>query len=126
MFSSVNEPVIRIGKNSIAFSSVCTGKLDTGHVEILFNPVERMIVVRPCGEDHPNAFPWRSKGIGATSLSKIFYESMSWDDEYTYRIPCQRLEKDGNAVLVFDLDNFIGRAMNKTDEVIIARKEARE
>ena len=95
------------------------------YAEILFNPVERMLVVRPCEADHPNAFPWDAKGRGSSPLSKVLYATMGWEEDYSYRIPCQPLTgPNGETVLFFDLDNYVGRAINKTEEVIIARKQA--
>ena len=54
------------------------------------------------------------------------YSSMGWDEDYTYRIPCQTIREPGGdrVVLGFDLDDYIGRAINKKEEVIMARKEA--
>ena len=49
---------------------------------------------------------------------------MGWEDDYSYRVPCQPLEgPDAEIVLVFDLDNYVGHAINKTEEVIVARKQ---
>ena len=125
MFSRVLDPVVRIGRGSIAFNSACTAKMHCDYVEILFNPVERMIIVRPCAENHPNAFPWTSRPVGASAPVKIFYDSMGWAEDYTFRIPCQTIRQpDGpGVVLGFDLDNYIGRAINKKEEVIMARKQ---
>ena len=96
------------------------------YVEMLFNPVERMMIVRPCDQSHPNAIPWAPKSIGASSLVRVLYDSMGWQEDYTYRVPCQTIREPGgnSVVLCFDLDNYIGRAINKKDEVIMARKEA--
>ena len=130
MFSRVHEPVIRITTNGITFNKSCVAKLPgTETVELLFNPVERMMVVRPCKPDHPNAIPWDSKYKSAAPLSKVLYDSMGWETDYSFRVPCQTVSNPnmavvGNAVLVFDLDNYVGRAVSKKDEVIIARKEA--
>ena len=129
MFSRIYEPVVRIGHREISFNPSCTAKMKTDHAEILFNPVERMLIVRPCESSHPNAIEWDSKSRGASSLCRIIYESMGWDKEYSYRIPCQimPIPMPDNAVqdiLIFDLDNYIGRAVNKKDEIIIARKQA--
>ena len=129
MFSRVHEPVIRISTKGITFSKSCISKLpDTETVELLFNPVERMIVVRPCSPDHPNAMIWDSKSRGAGPLCKILYDSMAWETDYSFRIPCQTVTNpnpDRNeTVLVFDMDNYVGRAVSKKDEVIIAKKEA--
>ena len=126
LFSNVLDPVVRIGRGTIAFNSSCAAKMDCGFVEILFNPVERMIVVRPCREDHSNATRWDAKGVGATALAKVFYDCLGWDGEYTYRIRCQTIrEPNGNRVVLgFDLDDYIGRAVNRKEEIIMARKQA--
>ena len=61
MFSHAFDPVARFSKSSIAFNSTCISRLNrftqngerlsmrrTQNIEILFNPVERMLAVRPC------------------------------------------------------------------------------
>ena len=68
------------------------------------------------------------KNRGASYLCRILYVSMGWDTEYTYRIPCQPIiltapDETVQQVLVFDLDNYIGRAVNKREEIIQAREE---
>ena len=126
MFSRIHDPVIRITTKGITFNKSCVSRLPgVEAVELLFNPVERMIVVRPCSPDHPNAIPWESKYKSAAPLTKILYDSMGWETDYSFRIPCQTVSNpNGGAVLVFDMDNYVGRSVNKKDDVIIARKEA--
>lgn len=129
MFSRIYEPVVRIGHREIPFNPSCTAKMKTDYAEMLFNPVERMLIVRPCEVSHPNAIEWDGKSRGASSLCRIIYESMGWDKEYSYRIPCQIMsipmpDDTVQDILIFDLDNYIGRAVNKKDEIIIARKQA--
>lgn len=124
MFTKVYEPVVRITTSSITFNKSCVNRMLCNYAEILFNPVERMLVVRPCAADHPNAIPWDSKSKGASSLSKVFFATMGWEEDYSYRIPCQPLGgPNEEVVLFFDLDNYVGHAINKTEEVIIARKQ---
>ena len=128
MFSRIHEPVLRIGQKQIAFNQSCVAKMADDYAEFLFNPVERMIVVRPCEKGFPNAIAREPTSRGAICLCKVIYDSMGWDKEYAYRIPCQTLMvelQDGNVqpILIFDLDNFIGRAVNKKEEIMLARKE---
>lgn len=33
--------------------------------------------------------PWNAAGRGASALCKTIYDSMGWDADYAYRIPCQ-------------------------------------
>ena len=130
MFSRVNEPVIRITTTGITFNNSCVAKLQCAEtVELLLNPVERMMVVRPCGQDHPNAIPWNSKYKGAAPICKVIYDLMGWETDYSFRIPCQVVKNpdpdaDVSAVLAFDLDNYIGRTASKKNEVIIPQKGA--
>lgn len=129
MFSRVHEPVIRITTKGITFNKSCISKLPgVENVELLFNPVERMMVIRPCRPDHPNAIPWDSKYKSAAPLCKVLYDSMGWETDYAFRIPCQAIKNPnaavlGDTVLVFDLDNYVGRTTSKKDEVIIPRQE---
>ena len=124
MFSKVYEPVVRITMSSITFNRACVSKMLCNYAELLFNPVERMLVVRPCTVDNPNAIPWDSNSRGASSLSKVLFATMGWEEDYSYRIPCKPLEgPNEEVVLFFDLDNYVGRAINKAEEVIIARKQ---
>lgn len=129
MFSRVLDPVIRITTKGITFNRSCVSKLTrTEYIELLFNPVERMLVVRPCFKDNPNAVAWDASYKGAAPMCKVLYDSMGWATDYSFRVPCQKVDApDGRgAVLVFDLDNYIGRASGKKDEVIIAKKETAE
>ena len=129
MFSRARDPVLCITTTGITFNKTCVDKLHKfTHVELLFNPVERIIIVRPCSSDHPNAIVWDSKYKSAGPLSKVLYNSMGWETDYTFRIPCQvirnrNMSPSTSTVLAFDLDNYIGRAAGKKDEVIIPAKE---
>lgn len=125
MFSRVYEPSIRFTTAGISFNKSCTSKMKADFAEFLFNPVERMVVVRPCKKGHPNAFSWNPQEIGTVSLAKILYNRMGWDTEYTFKIPCQTLCNPSNqveVVLVFDLDNYIGQTASKKEEAIIRKK----
>lgn len=129
MFSRVLDPVIRITTKGITFNRSCVSKLTrVEYAELLFNPVERMLVVRQCFRDNPNAVAWDASYKSAAPMCKVLYDSMGWATDYSFRVPCQKVDApDGHgAVLVFDLDNYIGRASDKKDEVIIAKKETAE
>lgn len=129
MFSRVHEPVIRITPKNITFNKSCVAKLPGAEsVELLLNPIERMIVIRPCAPEHPNAMAWDAKSKGAAPLSKVIYSVMGWEQDYSFRIPCQTVSDGtpGHTVLVFDLDNYVGRTVSKKEEAIIAVKEAEQ
>lgn len=130
MFSRATDPVIHISRGSISFNKTCVKRLEPyvkdGYVELLFNPVERMLIVRPCGEETPNAIPWNNRPKGAKALSKIFYEIMDWGADYAYKIPASLSAHGGDAVLVFDMDNYIGCAGKEKDAIISVKENASE
>ena len=114
MFSRARDPILSITTTGITFNKTCVDKLHkVTHVELLFNPVERIIIVRPCKPDHPNAIVWDSKYKSAGPLSKVLYNSMGWETDYTFRIPCQvirnpNMSPSTGTVLAFDLDDVSG------------------
>ena len=127
MFSQALEPVVRFSRSGMAFNSTCISRMNRiasekgiprlircQYVEVLFNPVERMIVVRPCNPDHPNAIRWaddkgKSVNFGSKAFCTILYTLLDWNPEYTYRVPAIVRTKDGETILFFDLDNFVGK-----------------
>ena len=123
MFSHAFEPVVRFHKNTMIFNSTCVSKFDryaegpvTAHseyVEVLFNPVERMLAVRECSQDHPNAVKWctdkgTGRGFGSTAFCRILYSLLGWEDGCSYRVPAIVRRRGDEQVLFFDLDNYIG------------------
>ena len=123
MFSHAFEPVVRFYKRGILFNSTCVRKFDrhegkpeasrSEYVEILFNPVERMLAVRECTRDHPNAVKWcTDKGtgreFGSTAFCRILYSLLGWEEGCSYRVPAIVRRKGDEQVLFFDLDNYIG------------------
>lgn len=146
MFSHAFEPVVRFSRSAISFNSTCVSRLNryyeqddrvfvqrTEFVELLLNPVERMLVVRPCDPGNPNAIRWadengKGKGVGASAFCHILFSILGWDENYSYRVPCTVRNRGSEAVLFFDLDNFIGtengRRGEKPAEEIAAVEEA--
>lgn len=134
MFTQAFEPVVRFTGKSISFNSTCVSKLNKYittngntdierclYVEMLLNPVERMIVLRPCSAEHPNAMRWATKEgmgrcLGASIFCKFLFSLMGWDETYSYRVPAAVRSRSGETVLFFDLDNFIGRETLKKEE----------
>lgn len=138
LFSHVLEPYVRINTNSIYFSSSCASRLTeavgsaTGHeelyVELLLNPVKRIMAVRPATQKSPNALRWASKSGGpdysASAVCRILYEVLNWDPDYSYKIPPTLRVCGNQVILFFDLDNYIAKNM-KSDagEEIISKPE---
>lgn len=129
MFSRTLDPVMRLTPESIAFNKTCVDRLNrcrkNEYAELLFNPVERMLVVRPCEKKRENAIRWDSRSKGASALCRILYESMEWSTDHAYRIPASVLKKEEQTVLVFDMDNFIGRSLDKKEAIQLRKESAK-
>ena len=56
--------------------------------------------------------------ISAQAFCSILYEALGWDEGYTYRSPAVVRRKGNEAILFFDLDNYIGkeRSSNKAND----------
>lgn len=134
MFTHAFEPVVRFTRNSISFNSTCISKMTkvyendgavtvrtVHYVEMLINPVERMLVVRPCAPENPNALKWCTENgtscqLGASAFCNLVYAMMNWDTDYTFRVPATVRSRGDETVIFFDLDNFIGREIAKKPE----------
>ena len=128
MFSQAFEPVVRLKHSSISFNATCISKLNTmtanedgpllqrcQYVELLFNPVERMLAVRPCTPEHPNAIRWAkdngtSTQLGAKAFCSILFDMLNWDENFAFRVPAMLRTRGNEKILFFDLDNYIGHA----------------
>ncbi len=134
MFSHIAEPVVRFKRNSIAFNSLCIQKLmkifsnekdcdveRCQYVELLLNPVERTLVVRPCAKGKPNAVKWADDNGGSVSISampfcRTVFELMDWSVDYNFRVRASLQQEGTHAVLFFDLDDYIGIAKKKPED----------
>ena len=108
MFCNGREPYIRLYRRGLTFSEQCVRLLGCSAVELLLNPIERKIALRPCGEDHPNAIPWTGKIKHCAMLEKIFYELMGWEDDCSYVLVPIEVSREGQKILLFDMENTYG------------------
>lgn len=137
MFSHAYDPYVKFTRSGLTFNSTCISRLNhmgqsggsfsinrQQDVELLLNPVERMMALRPCASDHPNAFRWidgrgKSRWISAKAFCTILYEICGWNEDYSYKVPAIMRSRGDETILFFDLDNFIGifpRKRNNRDE----------
>ncbi len=122
LFNHAFEPTVTITPDTIHFSTTCVSRLEQRCVEVLFNPVERMLAVRPCADGHPNALRWvdrKGKGasLGAKAFCTILYQSLGWATDYTFRVPAVLRTRGDERILFFDLDNYIGRKTSERQTV---------
>ena len=135
MFSHAFDPYVKFTPEGFSFTSACVSRLrcsvmdasraDMQHqpyVELLLNPVERMLAVRPCAPDYPNAIRWatdkgKSRWLGGKAFCSILYEILEWDTAYSYRAPATVRTRNNETILFFDLDNYVGVPIRKKQEL---------
>ena len=115
LFSHRYDPAFRIYRNKIRFNTACIQRMSSKQetVEMLINPVERMILVRPCDPSEKNAIHWcdkngRGKSLGAAAFCKMIYSLMVWEEDFSYRLPAIVKNCGTDTVLFFDLDHSVG------------------
>ena len=104
------------------FNSLCLQKLnDTRLVEFLFDPIRKLLVVRPSNKGNRNAIEWLyfdgqkchpRKALGRAFLPVIF-EIMGWNEAWPYYIRGECMGNGKDAILVFDLKDAEGIVRQK-------------
>ena len=110
------------------FNTPCLQKLnETRLVEFLFDPIRKLLVVRPTTKSNRNAITWLyfdgqkchpRKALGRAYLPVIF-EMMGWNPEWPYYIQGECLGNEKDAFLLFDLkdaEGIIRQKKHKADE----------
>ena len=110
-FSHIYEPSITFNKNKIALNTACIRKLpEVEYVQMLVNPEEKKIAVRPCQEDEKDSFRWRSSGnkLKPKQITcKVFFAKimslMGWNPNNRYKLLGKLIESGGELLFTFDL-----------------------
>ena len=109
-FAHVNEPAVTFNNYKFYGNAACLRKFpDTEFVQVLINRERKLLVLRPCGEEDRDAFPWRTqkskKPKQATCrlfFAKVF-ELMEWNPAHRYRLLGKVVQAAGERLLVFDM-----------------------
>lgn len=114
-------PIMKMTSESISFNKVCLERIGFCEaIEILYEPHENLLAIRPCQADHPNATVWSRKKSGkyqivtmkSYGLSKILYEKNGWRDDFRVRAIGRKSAKADGSVLLFEMKE--AEAMIKT------------
>jgi site-specific DNA recombinase len=126
-FDIIHKICVTFSNSSILFNTDCVRKFDKVlYVEMLINPMNKLLAVRPCDKDCRNAIKWAkitqngyySRSISATAYIKTLYKLLGWNTSYKYRIRGLKKEKGNEPLLIFDLSEtevFISQENEKND-----------
>ena len=110
-FAHTYEPSFTFNSNKVSVNTACIKKLpDTDFVQILVNPDEKKLAVRPCMEDEKDSFRWcsaSSKRSPRQLTCRIFFAKvislMGWNPSYRYKLLGKLIRSDNELLFVFDL-----------------------
>ena len=113
-FTQAVDPVLTLSGRTIRFNSACMRKMpETDYVQLLVNPIQRKLVVRPCNEEEEDAIAWISmkkkrtpKQITCKVFSAMMMDMMGWDAGCRYKLLGKIISSDRGKVMVFDLDSY--------------------
>ena len=107
-----DKPYLRIKSGKMRFSSYCLQKFqDVEYVELLLNPVDKCIAVRPTDKQNPNAIHWgKLKNdrwavlpVSCAGLLQVLGDIMDWDDPDALSFVGEYVEEQ--KLLLFGLEN---------------------
>jgi DNA invertase Pin-like site-specific DNA recombinase len=135
-FANGDKAKMTLSNKWLRFNTSCIRKMpNVEYVEILMHPIDRLIAVRPCSENNPNAILWKkvyknrlqSTHVSSATFANLLYELMGWKDEWQIEIVANCKNRDQDSILLFDLKEPIFKVKKTkriTDESDSANEES--
>ena len=111
-FAHVNEPSITFNNCKVTLNTACLKQLpNVDYVQILVNPEEKKLAVRPSSEDEKDSFLWCTVGGSKRKPKQItcrmFFakviQLMDWNPDYRYKLLGKLIRSDSEHLFIFDL-----------------------
>ena len=110
-FSHIYEPSFCFSNDKVYVNASCLKKLpDHDYVQILVNPEEHKLAVRPCSEDERESVRWCSASGKRTPKQitcRVFFAKvmslMGWNPAYRYKLLGKLIRSNSQLLFVFDL-----------------------
>ena len=111
-FSHIFAPSLTFNNFKVQVNTACIKKLpDFDYVQIMVNPDEKKLAVRPCMEDEKDSFRWCSatakrspKQISCRMFFAKVFTLMNWQIDYKYKQLGKLKKANGQYLFVFDLN----------------------
>ena len=112
-FAHTYEPSFTFNNNRVSVNTACIKKLpDFEYIQILVNPEEKKLAVRPCQEDEKDSFRWcsaTSKRSPKQITCRIFYAKvmslMNWSNNNRYKLLGKLIRSGDELLFVFNLED---------------------
>lgn len=110
-FAHTFEPSFTFNNCKVSVNTACIKKLpDVEYVQILVNPEEKKLAVRPCREEEKDSFRWCTSGKKRSPKQitcRIFFAKvislMNWNPDYRYKLLGKLIRSGDELLFIFDL-----------------------
>lgn len=110
-FAHIYEPSFTFNNYKVSVNTACIKKLpEYDYVQILVNPDEKKLAVKPCKEDEKDSFRWcsaTSKRSPKQITCRMFFAKvislMNWNPDYRYKLLGKLIRSRNDLLFVFDL-----------------------
>lgn len=110
-FAHIYEPSFTFNNYKVSVNTACIKKLpDVEYVQILVNPENKKLAVRPCSEEEKDSFRWCSNGKKRAPKQitcRIFFAKiitlMGWNPNHRYKLLGKLIRSNGELLFIFDL-----------------------
>lgn len=116
-FAHINEPSITLSGYKFNINSACLNKMpQTDYIQILINPTQKKLVIRPCSENEKDSHKCcrTSAKTGKRSpryiTCRVFFAKitslMNWNPDYKYKLLGKLIKSNNESLFIFDLSAF--------------------
>lgn len=110
-FAHIYEPSFTLNSYKVSVNMACLKQLpDIDYVQILVNPEEKKLAVRPCSGEEKDSFRWCSNGKKKAPKQitcRIFFAKvislMGWNPNYRYKLLGKLIRSNDELLFIFDL-----------------------
>lgn len=110
-FSHIYEPSITFNDYKVYVNATCIKKLpEFDYIQILVNPTDYKLAVRPCSEEEKDSFRWCSATAKRTPKQitcRMFFAKvmslMNWNPSYRYKLLGKLIRSNNELLFLFDL-----------------------
>jgi len=111
-FAHIAEPSISFCNNKVNVNTACIRRLpDTDYVQVLVNPKDKKLAVRPCNENEKDSIRWCSNTNKRTPKQvtcRLFFakvmDLMGWNSGNRYKLLGKLIQTHNDLLFVFDLN----------------------
>lgn len=111
-FAHMYEPSITFNDCKVSLNTACLNRLPkVDYVQILVNPEEKKLAVRPSSEDEKDSFLWcaakgskrKPKQITCRMFFAKVVQLMEWNPDYRYKLLGKLIRSGNEYLFIFDL-----------------------